>query len=70
MLVVRDSPEAIGLVEKLISIYDLPESEVMLEVEVLEIDRTLALNMGIQITDQLTVTPLSALTSTAGVVAS
>jgi general secretion pathway protein D len=70
MLVVRDSPEAIGLVEKLISIYDLPEPEVMLEVEVLEIDRTLALNMGIQFTDSLTVTPLSALTSTAGVVAS
>ena len=68
MLVVRDSPEAIGLAEKLIAIYDLPEPEVMLEVEVLEIDRTLALNMGIQFTDSLTVTPLSALTST-GVIA-
>ena len=70
MLVVRDSPEAIGLTEKLIALYDLPEPEVMLEVEVLEIDRTLALNMGIQITDSLTVTPLSALSSTVGVVAS
>ncbi|MET3124363.1 general secretion pathway protein D [Oxalobacteraceae bacterium GrIS 2.11] len=63
MLVVRDSPEAIGLAEKLILLYDLPEPEVMLEVEVLEIDRTFALNMGIQVSDQLTVTPLSALST-------
>lgn len=59
MLVVRDSPDAISLVEKLIILYDLAEPEVMLEIEILEIDRSLALNMGIQISDQLTVAPLS-----------
>lgn len=69
MLVVRDSPEAIGLVEKLITLYDLAEPEVMLEVEVLEIDRTLALNMGMQISSTLTVTPLAALTTGASLAA-
>ena len=37
LLVVRDTPEAIRMVEKLIANHDLAEPEVMLEVEVLEI---------------------------------
>ncbi|MBV1777381.1 general secretion pathway protein GspD [Burkholderiaceae bacterium DAT-1] len=66
MLVVRDTADAIALTERLVTIYDIPDPEVMLEVEVLEIDRNLALNLGIQITDQLTVTPLNATTTTTG----
>ncbi|MFG6485301.1 secretin N-terminal domain-containing protein [Roseateles sp. BYS78W] len=37
LLVVRDTPEVVRLVEKLIASVDLPEPEVMLEVEVMEL---------------------------------
>jgi general secretion pathway protein D len=59
LLVLRESPEAIGLAEKLIRLQDLEEPEVMLEVEVLEINRSRLLNAGIQWSSQLTVSPLS-----------
>jgi general secretion pathway protein D len=58
LLVLRESPETIGLAEKLIRLQDLEEPEVMLEVEVLEINRTRLLNAGIQWSSQLTVAPL------------
>lgn len=61
MLILRESPETIGLVERLISLHDMEEGEVMLEVEVLEINRSRLLNLGVQINDQLTITPLSVL---------
>jgi general secretion pathway protein D len=64
LLVLRESPEAIGLAEKLIQLQDLEEPEVMLEVEVLEINRSRLLNAGIQWSSQLTVSPLGGTTST------
>lgn len=64
MLVLRESPETIGLAEKLIRLHDLDEPEVMLEIEVLEINRTRLLNAGVQWPGQLTVTPLGTTTST------
>lgn len=66
MLILRESPEAIALAEKLIALQDLEEPEVMLEVEVLEVNRSRLLNLGIQLTNQLTVSPLpsSGLTAT------
>jgi general secretion pathway protein D len=64
LLVLRESPEAIGLAEKLIRLHDLDEPEVMLEVEVLEINRSRLLNAGIQWSNQLTVSPLGGTTST------
>lgn len=60
LIVVRDTPEAIRLAEKLIAMHDLSEPEVMLEVEVLEVQRSRLLNLGIQWPSQLTLTPLSA----------
>ncbi len=60
MMVMRDTPETIQLVEKLIAMQDLAEPEVMLEVEVLEVNRTSLMNLGIQYPSQLTLTPLSA----------
>ncbi len=47
LMVVRDTPEVMRLVEKLIASVDLPEPEVMLEVEVLELatDRVDALGL-------------------------
>ncbi|MFZ6765919.1 secretin N-terminal domain-containing protein [Undibacterium sp. Di26W] len=60
MLILRDSPDAIKLAEKLIALHDVPEPEVMLEVEILEIKRTRLLDLGIQWPNSLTLTPLSA----------
>lgn len=60
MMIMRDSPEAIRLAEKLIAMQDLAEPEVMLEVEVLEVKRSRLLNLGIQYPQQLTLSPLSA----------
>lgn len=59
LIVVRDTPEAIRLAEKLIAMHDLSEPEVMLEVEVLEVQRSRLLALGIQWPNQLTLTPLS-----------
>ncbi|MDD5330554.1 MAG: secretin N-terminal domain-containing protein [Sulfuricella sp.] len=59
LLVMRDTPEAIRLAEKLVALHDQAEPEVMLEVEVLEVQRSRLLNMGIQWPNQLTLTPLA-----------
>ena len=48
LLVMRDTPEAIRVAEKLISNQDKGEPEVMLEVEVLEVGSNLLTNLGIQ----------------------
>ncbi len=55
LLVMRDTPEAIRLAEKLIAAQDLAEPEVLLEVEVLEIKRSRFLELGIQYPSQFTV---------------
>lgn len=62
LLIVRDSPAAIRMVEKLVALHDVPEPEVMLEVEVLEVKRTRLQDLGIRLPDQLTLTPLSSAT--------
>lgn len=58
LLIVRDSPEAIRLAEKLVALHDVPESEVMLEVEILEVKRARLLDLGIRWPDQLSLSPL------------
>lgn len=47
LLVVRDSAEVVRLAEKLIASQDLPEPEVMLELEVLEVSVSRLLDMGL-----------------------
>jgi len=66
MLVLRENPETIALAGKLVALHDLEEPEVMLEVEVLEINRSRLLNLGVQWTSQFTVAPLSDGTSNTG----
>lgn len=56
-LIMRDTPEAIRLAEKIIADQDIAEPEVMLEVEVLEITHTRASELGIQYPGTLTLTP-------------
>ena len=48
LLVVRDTPDAVRLVEKLIAVQDRPEPEVMLEVEILEVKRSRMQELGVQ----------------------
>lgn len=57
-LIMRDTPEAIRLAEKIIADQDIAEPEVMLEVEVLEITRSLLTELGIRYPDQITLSPL------------
>jgi len=47
LLVVRDTPEAVRIVEKLIASQDLAEPEVMIEVEVLEVSHNTLEKLGI-----------------------
>ena len=48
LLVIRDTPEVVRLVERLIASIDLPEPEVVLEVEVMEISSNRLDELGIQ----------------------
>jgi general secretion pathway protein D len=48
LLVIRDTPEAVRIVEKLVANQDLAEAEVMLEVEVLEVGHTQLTDLGIR----------------------
>jgi len=59
MIIMRDTPDAVRMAEKLIALHDLPEPEVMLEVEIMEVTRTRLLNLGVQWPSQLSLTPLS-----------
>jgi general secretion pathway protein D len=60
MLTMRDTPEAIRMAEKLIAAQDLAEPEVILEVEVLEIDRDKLTRIGIDYPSQLSFGALGA----------
>jgi general secretion pathway protein D len=60
VITMRDSPEAIRMAEKLVSIYDQPDAEVMLEIEVLEVARSRLRDLGIQFPSQLSLSPLVA----------
>jgi len=52
-LIVRDTPDAVRLVEKLVAAVDLAEPEVMLEIEVLEIASSRVQALGIQWPSQI-----------------
>ena len=63
MLIMRDTPEAVRLAEKIIAVQDLAEPEVMLDVEVLEIKRGRLLDLGIQYPNQFSLLNLPPATS-------
>ena len=69
LLIMRDTPEVVRLAEKLIAVQDLPESEVMLEVEILEVKRSKLTELGVQYPNQfslLFVPPATTTVETAG----
>jgi general secretion pathway protein D len=54
-LVIRDTPEAVAVAEKLIAAHDVPDPEVVIELEVLEVSRDRLSNLGIQLPDTISV---------------
>lgn len=58
IIIMRDTPEAIRMAERIVSLQDLSDPEVMLEVEIMEIKRSRLLELGIQWPSQLTLSPL------------
>jgi general secretion pathway protein D len=60
LLVIRDTPEAVRVVERLVANQDLAEPEVMLEVEVLEVGTTLLSELGIRWPDQVSASLIGA----------
>ena len=62
-MVMRDTADAVALAERLVAANDLPDPEVMLEVEVLEVSTNRASELGLKLPNSLTVsTPSTALT--------
>lgn len=59
LLIIRDTPAMIKLVDRLVATQDVAEPEVMLDVEVLEVKRTRLLNLGVQFPNQLSLSPLA-----------
>lgn len=55
LVVIRDTPEAITLAEKLVSVIDVADSEVMLNIEVLEVSRSKLQELGIVYPNQFSV---------------
>ncbi|MBL8459911.1 MAG: general secretion pathway protein GspD, partial [Zoogloea sp.] len=71
LLVMKDTPDAVRLAERLIAGLDLAEPEVMLEVEVMEVSRNRLLELGLRFPEQigyglLQPTTTSAVTTTTG----
>lgn len=55
-IVMRDTPEAVRLAEKMVADQDVPDPEVMMEVEVLEVTRNRLSELGINWPNQLALT--------------
>jgi general secretion pathway protein D len=59
LVILRDSPEAVKLAAQLVALQDVPEPEVMLDVEVLEVQRNRLLDLGIDWPTSLSFAPLT-----------
>lgn len=55
ILVIRDTPESLRMAERLIAAHDVPDPEIMLEVEVLEVGESRDSNLGITPPTSLTI---------------
>lgn len=65
LIILRDTPEAIRVADRLITLLDLPEPEVMLEVEVLEVQSSRLHDLGIKYPQQISMNILGAAGKTA-----
>jgi general secretion pathway protein D len=64
-LIMRDTPQAIRMAERIVALQDVPDPEVMLEVEVMEVKRSRLMELGLQWPNQV---GLAVLGGTDGVV--
>ncbi|MFZ6748825.1 secretin N-terminal domain-containing protein [Undibacterium sp. Ren11W] len=60
LVILRDTRESIRLAEKLVALQDIPEAEVMLEVEILEVKTNRLTELGVAWPASLALTPLAA----------
>ncbi len=67
VVVMRDTPDAVRMAEKLVASVDVAEPEVMLELEVLEISRSRIQDLGIQYPGAATLTPSHVAAAATGV---
>lgn len=58
MIALRESPDIVALAERLVALHDQGEAEVMLEVEVLEVKTTRLTELGINVPNAVTLSPL------------
>ena len=70
VLVMRDTPEHVRMAEKLIAALDVPESEVIMEVEVLEITRNVMDQLGINYPSSVSLAMTSASGAASGLLLS
>lgn len=59
LVILRDTPEAVKLASRLVALQDVPEAEVMLDVEVLEVQRNRLLDLGVDWPTSLAFAPLT-----------
>jgi len=59
LVILRDSPEAVKLATQLVQLQDVPEPEVVLDVEVLEVQRNRLLDLGVDWPTSLSFAPLT-----------
>jgi general secretion pathway protein D len=59
IIIMRDTPQAIRLAERIVELQDLTDPEVMLELEVMEVKRTKLLELGINWPASISLSPLS-----------
>jgi general secretion pathway protein D len=57
MIVLRESPDIIALAERLVSLHDVAEAEIMLEVEILEIKTSRLTELGLNFPTTATINP-------------
>lgn len=58
IILMRDTPEAVRMAERIVALQDLSDPEVLLEVEVMEVKRSRLLELGVQWPNSLALTPL------------
>lgn len=58
IIMMRDTPEAVRMAERIVALQDLSDPEVILEVEVMEIKRSRLMELGIQWPSQITLSRL------------
>lgn len=53
LIIIRDTPDAIKMAERIIALQDLSDPEVMLEVEIMEVKRTRLMELGVRWPEQV-----------------